>query len=70
MFILPIYNIILYIRTMKLYSLLYNFFDCLSCKTLPNADVDILPIYGYDSDEEETKEIKQWPYQFFMVTRY
>jgi hypothetical protein len=54
---------------MKLYSLLYSFFDCLSCKTLPNANVDILPIYGYDTDEEEPEEIKQWPYQFFMVNR-
>jgi hypothetical protein len=52
---------------MKLYSLLYSFFDCLSCKTLPN---DFDPIYGYDTDEEEPEEIKQWPYQFFMVTRY
>jgi hypothetical protein len=54
---------------MKLYSLLYSFFDCLSCKTLPEADLDIFPIYGYETDEEETEEIKQWPYQFFMEKR-
>jgi hypothetical protein len=51
---------------MKLYSLLYSFFDCMSCKTLPN---DLNLIYGYDTDEEEPEEIKQWPYQFFMITR-
>lgn len=51
---------------MKLYSLLYSFFDCMSCKTLPN---DFNLIYGYDTDEEEQEEIKQWPYQFFMITR-
>jgi hypothetical protein len=39
----------------------------MSCKTLP---VDFDTIYDYDTDEEETEEIKHWPYQFSMVTRY
>ena len=53
---------------MKLYSLLYEFFDFMSCKTLPN-DFD----HNYDchtNDYEEAEETKHWPYQFFMVTRY
>lgn len=45
---------------MKLYSIIYNFFHCISCKTLPE---DFDPIYECDSDEE----IQQWPYQFFMI---
>jgi len=45
---------------MRLYSLIYNFFDCISCKTLPN-DFDPL----CDSDENE--ELPEWPYSFFMV---
>jgi len=47
---------------MKLYSIIYDFFDCLSCKTLPE---DFDPLYDYG--DEETEEIQQWPYQFFMV---
>lgn len=47
---------------MKLYSLLYSFFDCLSCKTLPK---DFEPMY--DTDNDDIEEIQNWPYQFFMV---
>lgn len=46
---------------MKLYSLIYNFFDCISCKTLPN---DFDPFYD---SEDENEEIQEWPYSFFMV---
>jgi len=47
---------------MKLYSILYSFFDCLSCKTLPD---DYDPVYDYS--DEENEEMRSWPYQFFMV---
>ena len=52
------YNLIL---NMRVYSLIYNFFDCISCKTLPN---DFDPFY--DSDDEN-EELPEWPYSFFMV---
>jgi hypothetical protein len=47
---------------MKLYSIIYGFFDCLSCKTKPD---DFDPTYDYS--DEENEEIQSWPYQFFMV---
>ena len=45
---------------MRLYRFIYSFFDCMSCKTLPN---DYGPFYS----EDENEELPEWPYSFFMV---
>jgi hypothetical protein len=46
----------------KLYSVIHSFFECISCKTLPD---DFDP--AYDCSDEETEEIQEWPYDFFMI---
>jgi hypothetical protein len=45
---------------MKLYSIIYNFFDFISCKTVPE---DVEPIDGYLTDDNK---ILKWPHQYFM----
>lgn len=46
---------------MRLYSLIYSFFDCMSCKTLPN-DWELF----YDL-ADENEDLPEWPYSFFML---
>jgi len=46
---------------MRLYHFVYSFFDCMSCKTLPN---DWEPFYDV---EYENEELPEWPYSFFML---